>query len=78
MDWNMSRNTPARVWSPDTQEIAGRATGRVGGGISDLNVKGRIRHPEDNAEDYLHDLGGMQRFLKQGRKRTASKHTSRN
>lgn len=31
-------------------------------------MKGRIRHPEDNEEDYLHDLGGMQRFLKQGRK----------
>lgn len=58
--------------------MAGRATGRVGGGISDLNAKGRIRHPEDNVEDYLHDLGGMQRFLKQGRKCTATKHTSRN
>lgn len=33
---------------------------RAGGGISALNVKGGIRHPEDNVEDYLHDFGGMQ------------------
>lgn len=29
-----------KVWLPDAQEVAGRAAGRVGGGISDLNVKG--------------------------------------